>query len=559
MIVAKYIAEFLKAKGVSHVFGYDGSMMLKIADEISLTEGIDFYQGFHEQASSFAADAYGRVLHKTGVVLVTSGPGAINALAGCADAYLDSIPLFIITGQDRLTHIEGNPGVRLNGFQDLDIVSVAKPITKYAVQIKKADEIAVELEKSWHMASEGRKGPVLVDVPMDIQFEEVPEDLRHFKPDNNDSSLNESVIDSICEELYSAKRPVIIAGGGIHLADADAELYELVSKTNIPTVTSLNGHDACSLSLGSSGFYGLPEANLALRQADLLVALGTRFGEQQAGKYVRLYTEAKIIHVDIDKKEFGRTLECDIPVNGDVKDVLRRINKTLDVSKLNDYTVWKSHIDEWKERYSGFLHANPDGIDPLNIVSYIGGHMSEDAIFTNDVGQNTMWVCQGLQPKGKQRLLTSSGYASMGFSLPAAIGAKMAKPECQVVSFSGDGGFHMNLQELQFVKLHSLNIKFVVFNNNTLGMMREVQRIYYNNNYVGSNTNEFTCVDLEKTASLYDLDYIAVSSESEFSDLDAVLDSDRAAIIDCRLPIDTYVKNWNEFMDLYPEALVIEK
>ncbi len=559
MIVAKYIAEFLKNKGVTHVFGYDGSMMLKIADEISLTPGIEFYQGFHEQASSFAADAYGRILHKAGILLVTSGPGAINALAGCADAYLDSVPLFIITGQDRLSHIASNPGVRLNGFQDLDIVKVAKPITKYAVQIKQADDIAYELEKSWHIALDGRKGPVLVDVPMDIQFEEIPKELRHYEIGINNDNIDDFQIEQICEELYSANRPVIIAGGGIHTADADKELFDFASKTGIPMVTTLNGHDACSLSLGSSGFYGLPEANLALRHADLLLALGTRFGERQAGKYAKSYTEAKIIHVDVDNKEFGRTLPCDMPVIADVKLVLKRLNESIEEHRIPDYTEWEKRIQEWRVRYADYLHANPNGIDPLNIVEYIGKHMPENAVFTNDVGQNTMWVSQGLKPRGTQRLLTSSGYASMGFSLPAAIGAKMAVPDCTVVSFSGDGGFHMNLQELQFVKIRSLNIKFVVFNNNTLGMMREVQRIYYNNNFVGSNTDEFTCVDLKKVADLYDMDYIAVSSEIEFANLDEILDSDKAAIIDCKLPIDTYVKNWNEFMSLYPEALVIDK
>lgn len=558
MIVARYIAEFLKSKGVRHVFGYDGSMMLKIADEISLLDGIGFYQGFHEQASSFAADAYGRILHTTGVVLVTSGPGGINALAGCADAYLDSIPLMIITGQDRLTHIEANPGVRLNGFQDLDIVSVAQSITKYSVQIKNASQTAYEFEKAWYIASSGRKGPVLIDVPMDIQFEEIPDEMPHFTPKVSDFTIEPNIVNKICNEIYKAKKPVIIAGGGIHTADADKLLWKFVEATKIPVVTTLNGHDACSLSIGSSGFYGLPEANLALRHADLLIALGTRFGERQAGKYVREYTNAKIIHVDIDEKELGRVLSSYISVNADVKIVLQELCNAIEYNKVLDYTEWKTRIADWKEEYRDYLHANNEGIDPLNIVAYIGECMPDDAIFTNDVGQNTMWVCQGLKPKGQQRLLTSSGYASMGFSLPAAIGAKMAAPECEVVSFSGDGGFHMNLQELQFVKLRALNIKFVVFNNNTLGMMREVQRIYYNNNYVGSNTDEFTCVDLKKVAYLYDMDYIAVSSESEFIYMDDLLKSDRAAIIDCRLPIDTYVRNWNEFMSTYPEAMLIE-
>lgn len=559
MIVASYIADFLKKQGVTHVFGYDGSMMLKIADEISLTDGITYYQGFHEQASSFVADAYGRVLHKMGVVLVTSGPGAINAMAGCADAFLDSIPLMIITGQDRLTHIESNPGVRLNGFQDLDIVSVVKPITKYAVQITDASMIGYEMEKAYYIANEGRKGPVLIDVPMDVQFAEVPDVIAHFSPEQNrNQEIFEDIINKICDEIYAAKKPVIIAGGGIHTADADKELYAFVQKTDIPVVTTLNGHDACSLSLGSSGFYGLPEANLALHNADLLIALGTRFGEQQAGKFVKEFTSAKIIHVDVDEKEFGRVLPQYLSVCADVKEFLKAINAIILEDKIPNLAGWRSKIFEWKERYKDILHVNNEGVDPINLVNYIGRVADEDAIFTNDVGQNTMWVCQGLIPRGTQRLLTSSGYASMGFSLPAAIGAKMACPERSVISFSGDGGFHMNLQELQFVKMHKLDIKFIVFNNNTLGMMREVQRIYYNSNYVGSNEQEFTCVDLDKVAVLYDLDYLVIASETEFEKVDAVLKGNKAAIIDCRLPVDTYVKNWNEFMLQHPEAMIIE-
>lgn len=560
MIVARYIAEFLRDKGITHVFGYDGSMMLKIADEISLTDGIEYYQGFHEQASSFAADAYGRVLHKMGVVLVTSGPGAVNALAGCADAYLDSIPLMIITGQDRLAHLENNPGVRLNGFQDLDIVSIAAPITKYAVQITEPGKIGYELEKAFHIANEGRKGSVLIDVPMDIQFEEVPEEFSHFYPEENQGGVvKQEIITDICNEIYASEKPVIIAGGGIHTADAEKELFEFVSKTDIPTVTTLNGHDACSLSLGSSGFYGLPEANLALYNADLLIALGTRFGEQQAGKFVNEFTHAKVIHIDIDEKELGRVLPQFMSVQADVKKLLGLLNESIERKRIPDYNKWKACIFNWKERYKEDLHVNNEGIDPLRLVEYIGEHLPEDAIFTNDVGQNTMWVCQGLIPKGRQRLVTSSGYASMGFSLPAAIGAKMACPDQVVVSFSGDGGFHMNLQELQFVKLHALDIKFVVFNNNTLGMMREVQKIYYNNNYVGSNEKEFTCVDLKKVAELYDLEYLAISSETEFIRVGEALNDSKAIIIDCRLPMDTHLKNWKEFMQEHPEAMVIGK
>lgn len=558
MIVASYIAKFLRDHGVNQIFGFDGSMMLKIADEIDLLDGIEYLQNFHEQGSAFAADGYGRAKNTMGAALVTSGPGAINALAGCGDAYLDSIPLLIITGNDRLSHMITNPGVRLNGFQDLDIVSVAKSITKYAVQIIDPAKLAYELEKAFFIANDGRKGPVLIDVPMDIQFAEVPDNMEHYKGITSVPNILPDIIDDVCGELYAAQRPVIIAGGGIQTANAQKELEEFVRKTNIPVVTTLNGHGATGLALGASGFYGLPEANLALHYADVVLSMGTRFGEQQCGKFPDKYTRGKIIHVDVDEKEFNRALTAYMKVQGDVKEFLVKLNAYIDVKCLNNFDGWYDQIYKWRERYGKVLHNNTVGLDPLNVVEHIGLTVPDDTIFTNDVGQNTMWVCQGLRPRGTQRLLTSSGYASMGFSLPAAIGAKTAFPDRTVVSFSGDGGFQMNLQELQYVKLRGLNIKFVVFNNNTLGMMREVQRIYYNNNFVGSNEKEFACVDLEKLSRVYDLEYFELKSEEDFPALDEFLNHSKAGIVDCRLPIDTYVKNWNEFMQEHPEAFADE-
>lgn len=553
MIVAEYIARYLQKIGITHVFGYDGSMMLKIADEISYLPDVNFYQGFHEQASSFAADGYARVTGQMGVVLVTSGPGAVNAMAGCCDAFLDSIPLLMITGQDRYTHIATNPGVRLNGFQDMDIVSMARPITKYAVQITTGMDIAYEIEKCVFLANEGRKGPVLLDVPMDIQFEEVPEDVKHFVPEEKEMPLDISTANKIMTVLCGAKQPLILAGGGIDIADARQELKEFVEMTKIPVVTTLNGHDACDISLGSSGLYGKPEANLAVCNCDVLLCLGSRFGLQQTGKLPDEYTKAKIIHIDIDEKEFGRIMEPYISLHCDVKVFLNCALRIGRAYSFPSYDLWLRKIAGWQGRYKNDLYVNTLGVDPVKLVQHIGEVCSDTAIFTNDVGQNTMWVCQGLEIKGRQRLLTSSGYASMGFSLPAAIGAKMAKPANQVISFSGDGGFHMNMQELQFVQLHGLNIKFVIFNNNTLGMMREVQRIYYKNNYVGSNTKEFVCVNLKKVADLYELDYAVVVSNEDYGALDEALKSDKAAIIEIKMPEETYCRNLYDFKRDNPE------
>ena len=556
MIVAEFIAKYLQRIEVTHVFGFDGSMMLKIADEISYLSGIDFYQGFHEQASSFAADAYARITGRLGVLLVTSGPGAINALAGCSDAFMDSVPLCIITGQDRLEHISSNPGVRLNGFQDLDIVNIAKPITKYAVQIQNASDIAYELEKAVYIATEGRKGPVLLDVPMDIQFDEVPENIKHFVIPECDASVDMHKLNRILDVIYHAERPVILSGGGINIAGAVSELEDFVRMTGIPVVTTLNGHDTCNVSIGSSGLYGRPEANLAVYNSDVLLCFGTRLGLQQVGRFKKEYTKAKIIHIDIDEKEFNRVLTPYISLCCDIKLFLQEIVKKFNIKYVKKYDLWIKQIYDWSCMYKNDLYVNADNADPVKLVQYIGACCNDSAIFTNDVGQNTMWVCQGLFPKGRQRLLTSSGYAAMGFSLPAAIGAAMAKPNEQIVAFSGDGGFHMNMQELQFVQLHNLNIKFVVFNNNTLGMMREVQRIYYKDNYVGSNSKEFVCANLSKVADLYNLEYIRITKECEFDKVRSVLGSPKAAIIDVSMSEETYLRNRNDFKKEYPSEFM---
>lgn len=558
MIAATYIARYLREIGIKHVLGYDGSMMLKIADEISLIEGIDFIQGFHEQASSFAADAYARVSGVPGVVLVTSGPGAINALAGIADAYMDSVPLVVITGQDYSNHVLENPGVRLNGFQDLDVVSIVKPITKYAVQIMDVNRLAYELEKCFHIAMDGRKGPTLIDIPIDVQFREIPKCMEHFcRKDIGKLDISSVIhnIDHIISLLANAKKPVILAGGGIRLANAEDELRELAVLTNIPVVTTLNGHDAYEGAIGSSGLNGSPEANLTIFHSDLLLVLGARLGQQQVGKKVCEYTRARVIHVDIDPMELGRILTEEISICMDIKKFLQLINDKLSRESKQEYSDWWEKIDRWGETYEEELFVNKEGIDPVRFVRRVCEMCEENTIFTNDVGQNTMWVCQGLLLRRTQRLLTSSGYASMGFSVPAAIGAKIANPSRMVVSFSGDGGFHMNLQELQFVKLHQLNIKFIVFNNNTLGLMREVQHLYYNDNHVGSNINEFICADLKRVADLYDLQYLCINDPSEIENITTILSSPQAGIIDCRLSMNTCLHNWNKFKQEHPEEL----
>lgn len=550
MIVAEYIAQFLKKQNIKHVFGYAGSMMLKLADEISLTEGLTYLQTFHEQGAAFSANAYGRCTNRPGVALVTSGPGVVNALAGVADAFMDSIPFVLLAGNDRLTNMKNNPGVRLSGFQDMDVVALTKSITKYATQIKSASDIAYELEKAFYIAEDGRKGPVVIDIPMDIQFMEVPNNIKHYILPAKDFA-NRMIVDdinNIVPLLYTARRPAILVGGGVRTGDAVEEVELLQKCSNIPLVTTLNGFDASYNSSGFTGLYGNPVANLIVRNADILIALGTRFGNQQVGKFPNEYTSAKIIHIDVDVKELKRVFKAETGVNCEVKKFLKELLNKIDISQLN-FNSWTNQIAAWHQEYDKYVYVNDDGIDPVKFVEYVSKcteHYSS-LIFTNDVGQNEMWVCQGLDIKKGQRLLSSSGYGSMGFSLPAAIGACFVTSNSKVIAFTGDGGFQMNLQELQFVNIHKLKIKCIVFNNNTLGLMRDVQRVYYNSHFLGSNTDLFQCVDIKKIAEAYDINYCKIEKEKDFIKIKDIIEDDSAWLVDCKISINSKIRTWTDF------------
>lgn len=551
---AEFIVDTLVRNGIKDVFGYSGSAMLKIMDTMIESGKIHFIQNFHEQASAFAADAYSRVKGEMGCVLATSGPGTINILGGIADAYYDSIPLLAITGQDYSNNVTRKNGVRQNGFQDLDIVSVSKPITKYSVLISSIDDLAFELEKAIWIANEGRKGPVLVDVPIDIQFAEMPLSPRHFRKPLAEYCVPASVLNEFNHMLSLSRRPVILAGGGIRLANAVDELKKFTEYTKIPVVATLNGID-CGLPIyGFSGLYGQTYANRVIYNADYLFVLGARMGQRQVGKKLEDYTLAKIVHVDIDSNELGRALEEEVSIVSDLKVFLNAYNKEF-LTKENAYTCekgWLSQIEEWKSSLYTRNELN-EGLDPVNFVRKLAQMLPEESIMTADVGQNQMWVAQGLEMGRGLRVLNSSGYGSMGFSLPAAIGASIAHPQNVVCAFMGDGGLHMNIQELEFLKLHHPNVKCIVFNNNTLGMMREVQKLYYNNHFYGSNIEVFQSPDLEKLADAYGVSYVCIESINDLDVLSAVFEKEDSYIIDCRIQFESLLIN------RYDELLIIKE
>ena len=539
--VAEYIARFFLEKKIDYVFGYQGSAMLKILDALLETKKIQYIQNFHEQASSFAADAYARCLDKIGVAIATSGPGAANLIGGIANAFFDSVPVLFITGQDYLESINLKRSARQGGFQDMDIVSMVRPITKYTALVDNPQMIRVHLEKAYSSAMSGRKGPVLIDVPIDIQFSMVDENsLMGFYESKTRLKLDLK-LDQVSNLLENARQPVILAGGGVRAAEACEELSSFAASNKIPVVSTLNGLDVYKDTIGFSGLYGCTAANLTLKKADLILALGTRFSIKQVGKKKENYNQkAKIIHVDIDDAELNRTfMKADCSIHADVKVFLEELNKcNLDMHTEN----WYNQVLEWKKTYVNTTCMAHDGVEPIELIRYLVKKAPQSTIFVADVGANQMWTAQAFSNQKDYRLLNSAGFGAMGYSLPAAIGASYTS-SAPVISISGDGGFQMNIQELNTLSLHKNNVKCFVFNNSVLGLMRDTQKRYYNNHFYGNNPQEFSCPNLEKLAQTYKINFLSIKNNEDFELIDAILVDNKPWIIDVKIDKDTTVLN----------------
>lgn len=551
--VADFITKFLIKEKIKHVFGYQGGAVLKILDSIVSSGEIQYIQNYHEQASSFCADSYSRITKNMGVAIATSGPGATNLLTGIANAYFDSIPCLFITGQDYTYNIIKPNNVRQNGFQDLDIIDMVKPITKYAVTIFEPNKIKYELEKLFYFAKNNRPGPVLLDIPIDIQFCLIDENkLENFIAKENNYQLNK--IKDIIPFFNMAKRPLILSGGSVQNSDSKNLLKKLQNMTGIPIVTTLNGIDSFNGSIGFSGIYGNTHANLTVYNADLILVLGSRLGIQQISKNPQTYTKnAKIIHIDIDESELGRKIMPTLSICCDINIFLNKFLELIKDKTFPNWSRWIEQINIWEIKYSKNAELNFNTLDPVKFVKTISTFFNEDIVITSDVGQNQMWVAQGINLKKKQRLLNSSGFGSMGYSIPAAVGASFASNGKKVISFSGDGGFQMNLQELLLISKKNLDIKVIVFNNNTLGMMREIQKRYYNEHYYGSNEKDFQCVNLKDLSKAYRLKYYKVSKEKHISKLKNIFKEKEPYIIEVLLPVDTLLLNKYDEIKIFEE------
>jgi len=504
---SQILLESLQLEGVDTIFGYPGGAVINIYDDL-YESPINHILTRHEQAAVHAADGYARCTGKVGVVVATSGPGATNTVTGIATAYMDSIPLVIICGQVP-TPLIGN-----DAFQEADMCGITRPCTKHNFLVKDIRDLARIIKESFYIARTGRPGPVLIDLPKDIQVTKhkfsYPDkvNLRGYKPTYSGNSRQ---IEKAAKMILAARKPVLYVGGGITLAAAENELLKLAEQTQTPVTTTLMAMAAFPqrhpLALGMLGMHGTFYANMSVTECDLLIAVGSRFDDRVTGRIDSFAEKAKIIHVDVDPTSIGKNVEVDLPIVGDLKDVLGKLlgvmsQKSELVEDLIEATdEWRTMISEWKERHPMTYRSSKSVIKPQFVIEKISEMTDEDAIITTEVGQHQMWAAQFFTFRQPRTFLTSGGLGTMGFGLPAALGAQVAFPDRQVIDISGDGSFQMNSQELATLVQYQLPVKIAILNNNYLGMVRQWQQMFFEKRY--SQTVMELPIDFIKLAEAY--------------------------------------------------------
>ena len=489
---AQIMMEVLKEEGVDTIFGFPGGVVIDIFDELAKTD-IRSILVRHEQGAVHAADGYARASGKTGVCLVTSGPGATNTVTGIATAYMDSIPMVVFTGQVP-TQLIGN-----DAFQEVDIVGITRPCTKHNYLVQSTEDFPRIIKEAFYLARSGRPGPVLVDIPKDVAKETLDYNplkevrLKSYNPTYNP---NMKQLRKVVDLIKKSKRPVIFAGGGIILSRAAAELTEFARKTQIPVTTSLMGLGAFPgtdpLWLGMIGMHGTYRANMSTGVCDLIISIGVRFDDRVTGKTDAFASQAKIVHIDIDPTSIRKNIPVTIPIVGDCKISLRLLNELIEQAGLDDITAgrqkWFAQIEEWKKT-SSLAYKQADTIKPQFVVEKLYELTEGKAIITTEVGQNQMWAAQYYHFDQPNHFITSGGLGTMGFGLPAAIGAQIACPDKQVIDIAGDGSIQMNIQEMATAVQCCLPVKVAILNNGYLGMVRQWQELFYERRYVCTDMN----------------------------------------------------------------------
>ena len=519
------LMDSLRLHGVKHIFGYPGGAILPIYDELYLAEARGDVQHIlvrHEQGASHAADGYARATGKVGVCFGTSGPGATNLVTGIATAHMDSIPMVIITGQ------VARSAIGSDAFQETDIYGITLPIVKHSYVARLAEDIPTIIAEAFHLASTGRPGPVLVDIPKDVGLEEfdyIPVQPGDIKLSGYRPTVKGNIrqINAALDLITRASQPLLYVGGGAILSNAHQQIHELAELFQIPVTTTLMGLGAFDehnhLSVGMLGMHGTAYANFAVSECDLLIAVGARFDDRVTGKLDEFASRAKVIHVDIDPAEVGKNRRPEVPIVGDVAKVLKQMldrAKELGLTKESTLTIdWLARIERWKKDYPLIVPSPEDSLSPQEVIVEIG-RQAPNAYYTTDVGQHQMWSAQFLT-MGPRRWISSAGLGTMGYGLPAAMGAKVGVPDEDVICISGDASFQMNLQELATLAQYDIKAKTVIINNGWQGMVRQWQETFYGERYSCSNMQK-GMPNFEKLAEAFGVKGLVVNQRSQLKD-----------------------------------------
>ncbi|GIN95890.1 acetolactate synthase [Siminovitchia terrae] len=501
----------LLLEGVDCVFGYPGGAVLYIYDAMHGNKDFNHVLTRHEQGAIHAADGYARATGKPGVCLATSGPGATNLVTGIATAYMDSVPMIIITGNVATSAIGSD------AFQEADIIGITMPITKHSYQVRDVEDLPRIIREAFYIASTGRKGPVLIDIPKDVSSNKTtfkyPEEIeiRGYQPN---PQLDMRQVENLQKAIEDAKRPVIIAGAGVVHSGAHEELLEFVNKTQIPVTTTLLGLDgfpsAHPLSMGMPGMHGTYTANTAIQNSDLLISIGARFDDRVTMKLDGFAPNAKIAHIDIDRSEIGKNIKTEFPCIGDIKTVLALANGTVKPAQSDE---WINQIMKNKQKFPLKYQDDDQVLKPQYVIEMINETTGGEAIITTDVGQHQMWAAQFYKFNHPRSIITSGGLGTMGFGLPSAIGAQIGNPNRLVISINGDGGMQMCAQELAICAIHNIPVKVVIINNQVLGMVRQWQELVYEERY--SHIDLSGSVDFVQLAKAYGVKGLRAKTKEE--------------------------------------------
>ncbi|MDB4847228.1 biosynthetic-type acetolactate synthase large subunit [Candidatus Pseudothioglobus singularis] len=531
---AEILIDCLQKEGVEHVFGYPGGAVLHIYDAIEAQDKITHVLVRHEQGAAHGADGYARTNGKPGVVLVTSGPGITNAVTGIATAHMDSIPMVVISGQ------VPSPLIGMDAFQEVDATGITRSCVKHNFLVRDISEIATTVKKAFHIATTGRPGPVVIDIPKDITIakmeqEEYPEsiEIRSYKPTTKPSNRQ---IRKAAELITKSKKPILYAGGGCVIGNASEELREFTRMLGFPITQTLMGLGAYPMtdkqSLGMLGMHGTYEANMAMHGSDCVVAIGSRFDDRITGNLEKFCPTAKFIHIDIDPSQISKNVVADIPIVGQTKQVLQALTDELKDKQLDDISKWWSQIEEWRKVDSLAYAKSPGVIKPQSVIEALYEVTEGNAIVTSDVGQHQMWAAQYYPFDEPRQWINSGGLGTMGFGLPAAMGAKLAKPEKDVACVTGEGSIQMMLQELSTMLQYATPVKIVNLNNGYLGMVRQWQEFFYEKRYAMSYMDALP--DFVKLAESYGHIGIKVEKEEDLKPalIEAFNQKDRTVFLD---------------------------